>query len=78
MIEQTDDWKADKCEKKLTSAKKIFVECLGCKLVPVKHMETMEEHTPSKGDKFESKAWEELVMFIGTQGLNNTKCKSLC
>ncbi len=57
--------------------KKIFVERLGCKLIPVQYMESMKDFVEARRTKFEERAWEELVAFIGTQGLNDTKYKSL-
>ena len=60
---------------------KIFEERVGCKLVPVNYMKTMSGYSDSLPDKdkkkFQDDAWDELCGFIGTQGLNDTKYKSL-
>ena len=76
-IKQADDWGGDEFEKKINSARKVFEERLGCKLIPVKYMQSLEGYADDKKDEYEKKAWTELIAFVGTIGLNDTKYKSL-
>ena len=76
-IRQQDDVSIEDYGKNLTSAKKTLTERLGCKLVPVKCMETLDGYDVAKKAEFETEAWNRLIAVIGVQGANDTKCKSM-
>ena len=79
-IKQADDVDVEAYEKKLTSAKKILVERMGCKIIPIKYMEQMDGYDASNATKvkeYQDKAWDELVAMIGVLGVNDIKYKSM-
>ena len=79
-IKQADDVDVEAYGKKLTSAKKILVERMGCKIIPIKYMEQMDGYDASNGNKVkecQDKAWDELVAMIGVLGVNDIKYKSM-
>ena len=79
-IKQGDDVNVEAYGKKLTSAKKILVERMGCKIIPLKYMRAMEgidASNPSKLKEYQDKAWDELVAMIGVLRVNDTRYKSM-
>ena len=79
-IKQADDVDVEAYGKKLTSAKKVLVERIGCKIIPVKYMKEMDGYDATDATKvkeYQDKAWDELVVMIGVLGVNDTKYKSM-
>ena len=50
-IKQVDDVNVEAYGKKLASAKKILVERMGCKIIPVKYMKQMDGNDASDANK---------------------------
>ena len=53
-IKQADDVDVEAYGKKLTSAKKILVERMGCKIIPIKYMEQMDGYDASNAARSKS------------------------
>ena len=76
-FKQTDEENVETYAKKLKSVKKVLVERLGCKIVPINCMKSKANYDMFNDAKYQNEAWDELATMIGVLGAHDGKYKSM-